>query len=416
MNFLVIGSGGREHAIFWRLRNDGSAKNVYCAPGNGGIPAEYRIDIAQDDYPSIAAFCKDKKIDAAIVGPEAPLAGGIVDYLQEQGIKAFGPSKKAAMLEGSKLFAKEIMDRYGIPTAYHHSFNGKEELLEYIKICPSWPIVIKLDGLAAGKGVGIPENYDEALEFIESNVSSDTKVFVEDYLDGEEASILGISDGKTVKCFIAAQDHKRAFDGDTGPNTGGMGAYAPAPVVTQQIMEKASRGILQKTVDAMNSEGIPFKGVLYAGLMISGEDIRVLEFNARFGDPETQVILPLLKGKLGDIIMASIEGKMDEIMIESNGLHALTVVIASGGYPGSYEKGIEISGISEAEAEGATVFHAGTSEKDGRTLTAGGRVLNVTATGTTLDEARRKVYSAVSRISFRDSFYRKDIAHRAMNR
>lgn len=413
MKYLVIGSGGREHTIAWRLKQDGSAKEVFVAPGNGGIHPDYCAAIAVNDFPGIARFCTDKKIDMVIVGPEAPLAGGLVDYLNEQKIPAFGPTKKAAKLEGSKLFAKQIMATYNIPTAGHRTFNGKKDLLKYIDAENNFPIVIKLDGLAAGKGVGIPENREEARAFINSTVGDDTPVFVEDYIDGEEASVLCVSDGHNIVPFVAAQDHKRAFDGDRGPNTGGMGAYAPAPVMNESRMRIVRDTILQRTIDGMMKEGIPFKGILYAGVIIKGDDIKVLEFNVRFGDPEAQVIIPLMNAKLGDLFQASVSGTIDRLNVSFMDKHAITVVMASGGYPGDYEKGKVISGLGNTPDD-IIVFHAGTKFSDGSCLTAGGRVLNVTAMGNTLREAKDRVYDAIKAITFDGAFYRTDIGHRAL--
>ena len=416
MKYLVIGSGGREHCIAWRLLNDGSASEVFVVPGNGGIAPKYRVNISMDDFAAIADFCVSNNIDMVVVGPEMPLAGGIVDFLTEKNIKVFGPSKKAAMLEGSKLFAKQIMNKYSVPTAEYHEFLGKQELLTFINETKTFPLVIKLDGLAAGKGVGIPENKQEAIDFIEANVSDNTKVFIEEYLDGEEASVLGISDGEHIKCFAAAQDHKRVFDGDKGPNTGGMGAYAPAPIVTEALMERINKEVMQPVIDGMKQEGIPFKGVLYAGLMIKGDIIKVLEFNARFGDPETQVLLPILEGSLGDIFLASVNGTIDKTEMSYSNKHAITVVMASGGYPGTYEKGKKIKGLSndEKKKDDTIIFHAGTENIKEEIVTSGGRVLNVTATGLSLREAREKAYAEIAKISFDNSFYRKDIGHRAL--
>ena len=413
MNYLIIGSGGREHTIFWRLSTDGSADKVYCAPGNGGIPTELRVPISQNDFNEIANFCKSQKIDLVIVGPEAPLSEGIVDYLETQNIKAFGPNSKAAQLESSKLFAKQIMEKYGIPTAKHEDFLGKTEILKFIESNTEYPIVIKLDGLAAGKGVAIPASKEEAINFINENVTDNTPVFVEEFLDGEEASVLGISDGTSIKCFVSAQDHKRVFDGDKGPNTGGMGAYAPAPIVTEAILKQVQDEILQKTIDGMNKENIPFKGILYAGLMIKDNKIKVLEFNVRFGDPEAQVILPLLNGKLGDLFLASVNSKIAETDISFSKRNAITVVMASQGYPGPYDKNIDIN-LQSIDDKDVIVFHAGTEIKDGKLVTTGGRVLNITGLGNSLTEAREKVYSAIDNISFKGSFYRKDIGHRAL--
>ncbi len=413
MRYLLIGSGGREHAIAWRLLQDGSADEVFVAPGNGGTDPTHRVHLDVNDHPGIARFCTERKIDMVLVGPEAPLVGGIVDYLDEKKIPCFGPTRKAAMLEGSKLFAKEIMNRYGVPTVSHREFRGKEELVEFINRQERYPVVIKLDGLAAGKGVGIPESRGEALNFINSNVTGDTRVFVEDFITGEEASVLCVSDGTHIIPFVAAQDHKRIFDGDRGPNTGGMGAYAPAPVMTPDRLRFVHDAILQKTIDGMRSEGTPFRGILYAGVIVSGKDIHVLEFNVRFGDPEAQVIIPLMNGKLGDLFTASLDGTLNSINVSFKEMHAITVVVSSGGYPGDYKKGEPISGLDTVSND-IIVFHAGTDYRDGHYYTNGGRVLNVTALGKTLAEARDRVYSSIGSISFNGAYYRKDIGHRAL--
>ncbi len=415
MNYLIIGSGGREHALQWRLLTDGSADEVYVAPGNGGIEDAFRVDIPVNDFSGISGFCLEKKIDMVVVGPEVPLVDGIVDFLNEKKIPAFGPVQKAAMLEGSKLFAKSIMEKNSVPTAGHRKFTGPKELLKYIDEVESYPIVMKLDGLAAGKGVGIPESRKEALEFIEQNVNSDTPVFVEDHILGEEASVLGISDGETVLPFIAAQDHKRIYEGDKGPNTGGMGAYAPAPVMTPERLDEVRERVLNPTVSGMMKEGTPFKGILYAGLILNESGIHVLEFNARFGDPEAQVILPLLEGKLGDLITASVSETLKSADISFRKKHCITVVMSSEGYPGTYEKGKEIREL-DTLSDDIIVFHAGTKKEGGRYYTSGGRVLNVTAMGDTLQEARDRVYGEIDKITFEGACYRKDIAHRALGR
>ena len=413
MRFLVLGTGGREHAIAWRLLNDGSASEVYVLPGNGGIEDKYRVNINPSDHAAIAAFCAEKKIDMVVVGPEAYLVEGVVDYLESKKIPVFGPSQKAAQLEGSKLFAKMIMEKYNVPTAGHHDFVGPEKLLAYVDTVKEFPIVIKLDGLAAGKGVCLPLNKDEAVAFINENVKPGTPVLVEDFLEGEEASVLGLSDGERVYPFIAAQDHKRVFDGDKGPNTGGMGAYAPAPVADAALLEDVRVKVLQPVIDGMKKEGIPFKGILYAGLMVKGRDIKVVEFNVRFGDPETQVLLPLIDGKLGDLFKASIEGTLKADTMKFQKKHAITVVVASGGYPGSFEKGKEITGLDKVPSD-IIVFHAGTEKKGGKIVSNGGRVLTVTTIADSLKEARDKVYKGLESISFDKGFYRKDIAHRAL--
>jgi len=415
MRYLVVGSGGREHAISWRLLNDGSATEVFVAPGNGGIEEEYRVNVGVDDFEGILGECKEKNIDMVVVGPENPLADGLVDFLEKNGLKVFGPQKAAAQLEGSKLFAKMIMEKYNVPTGYYKEFVGKSDLIKFIDTIKKYPIVIKLDGLAAGKGVGIPENKEDALNFIDEMVKDDSKVFIEEFLEGEEASVLGISDGKTVLSFISAQDHKRIYEGDRGPNTGGMGAYGPAPVMTPERLKEVHETVLQPTVDGMAKEGTPFKGILYAGIIVTEMGMKVLEFNVRFGDPEVQVILPLLENKLGEVFSASVEGTLDKVDLKFKDKHAVSVVMSSGGYPGSYEKGKVIQGI-ETVSKDVIVFHAGTSEENGTVKTNGGRVLNVTTMGDSLEEACNKVYKEIEKISFDGAYFRKDIAHRALNR
>ncbi len=415
MRYLVIGSGGREHAIAWRLLHDGSATEVYVAPGNGGIDDRYRVAIAINDFESMYTFCKSKSIDVVVVGPEAPLVNGIVDFLHNKGIRVFGPTAKAAQLEGSKLFAKYIMQKYNVPTAQFREFKDKNDLLHYIESLTEYPIVIKLDGLAAGKGVGVCNTKHDAIQFINTMINHDTRVFVEDFCAGEEASVLGISDGKTVVPFIAAQDHKRAFDNDEGPNTGGMGAYAPAPIVDSRILGRVHREILQPVIQGMNKEGIPFAGILYAGIIIKDGMIKVLEFNVRFGDPETQVLLPLLNGKLGDYINAAIDGTLSSTNLSFRNKHAVTVVLASGGYPGSYATGLPIHGLDQIHND-ILIFHAGT-KREGNTIVAnGGRVLNVTAIADSLEEAYNKVYSVIPLLSFEGMHYRKDIGFRALKK
>ncbi len=413
MRYCIIGSGGREHAIAWRLLSDGSADEVYVLPGNGGIAEEFRVKLKIDDFEGIAKFCSRKGIDMVVVGPEVPLSAGITDYLVERGIRTFGPSRRAAMLEGSKLFAKRIMRACGVPTGDYHEFDTRDGLLRHIDTTEAFPMVIKLDGLAAGKGVGIPENRKDARAFVDAMVRDGMRVFVEEYLEGEEASVLGICDGDTVLPLVAAQDHKRIFDGDRGPNTGGMGAYAPAPVMTAERLERVRREVLVPTIEGMKREGIPFKGILYAGVIVKGDEIRVLEFNARFGDPETQVILPLLENRLGELFSAAVDGTLARCAVRFKRKSAITVVMASGGYPGEYETGKPIKGL-DSLPEGALVFHAGTETRDGSCYTAGGRVLNVTATANDLAGARELAYEAVGRISFEGAVFRKDIGHRAL--
>lgn len=413
MKYLVLGSGGREHCIAWRLLRDGSASEVFVAPGNGGISSEFCISIDPADFNAVKKLCIEKKIDVVVVGPEAPLVAGVVDFLTKEKIPVFGPCQQAAMLEGSKLYAKHIMEKYGVPTASHRDFKGKESIVSHIKSLRDYPIVIKLDGLAAGKGVCVASNTNEALQFVSENCNEDSRVFIEEFIEGEEASVLGICDGDTVLPFIAAQDHKRAYDGDKGPNTGGMGAYAPAPVITEERLKKVHNKVLTPVINGMKKEGYPFQGILYAGIIVRGNDIKVLEFNVRFGDPEAQVLLPLLKNKLGDLFEASINGNLAKKILEFHPRHAITVVLGSGGYPGKYEKGKVISGL-DAVADDIIVFHAGTKREGSRILTSGGRVLNVTACGDTLVKARERVYQEIRKISFDGSFYRSDIAHRAI--
>ncbi len=413
MKYLIIGSGGREHTLAWRLLHDSSASEVFAAPGNGGFEKAYRTGIGMHDYKEIVSFCIKNKIDVVIVGPEAPLVDGIVDVLQENKIPVFGPTRQGAMLEGSKLFAKNIMEKNNVPTGRHNDFNDKNKILEYIESVTQFPIVIKLDGLAAGKGVGIPENKEEALAFVEKNVIDGATVFIEEFFDGEEASVIGIADGDDIVTFVSAQDHKRIFENDKGPNTGGMGAYGPAPIMTEERLQEVHDRVLMPTIRGMKQEGAPFKGILYAGLIMVNNEMKVLEFNTRFGDPEAQVILPLLEGKLGDVIESSLNGTIKNTQLTFKDQHAITVVMASGGYPGAYEKGKLITGL-DAVSNDIIVFHAGTKEEDGKYYTNGGRVLNVTALGNTLQEARDKVYSEIDKISFEGAYYRKDIAHRAL--
>ncbi len=413
MKYLVIGSGGREHCLAWRLTADGSAKEVYVAPGNGGIDARYALDADVTDFDSIQRICVERKIDVVVVGPEAPLAAGMVDFLNEKKIPAFGPTRKAAMLEGSKLFAKRIMEKYGVPTAGHVDFNKKEKLLQHVDSLQKFPTVIKLDGLAAGKGVCVAESREEAREFVMANVADNAEAFVEEFIDGEEASVLGISDGENVLAFIAAQDHKRIFEGDKGPNTGGMGAYAPAPVMPDDKLRRVHDEVLAPVIAGMKKEGIPFKGILYAGIIVRGDELSVLEFNVRFGDPEAQALLPLMEGKLGDVIGASINGTLKPGDLRFSKKHAITVVMSSGGYPGDYEKGKEIRGLG-AVAEDVLVFHAGTRRAGDAVVTSGGRVLNLTAVADSLQKARDRVYDEIRKISFDGAFYRGDIAHRAI--
>lgn len=422
MQVLVIGSGGREHALAWKAAQSASVEKVYCVPGNPGIAqiAEcVPMDIADND--ALVAFALENKIDLTIVGPEVPLANGVVDAFRAKGLAIFGPTQAAAQIEGSKSFAKDLMKKYGIPTAAFEVFTEAEAAKAYI-VEQGAPIVIKADGLAAGKGVVVAMTLDEALEAVDMMMcdqafgSAGCQVVVEEFLTGEEASILTFCDGTTIVPMISSQDHKRAYDNDEGPNTGGMGTYAPAPVVTADVLARVQKEILEPTVAAMKAEGIPYTGCLYAGLMITENGPKVIEFNARFGDPETQVVLPLLDSDMAEIMMACVNGNLADLDIQWKDGAAVCVVMAAGGYPQSYRKGDVISGLDKAAELGATVFHAGTAAKDGNIVTNGGRVLGVTAIGTDVQKAVDNAYAAVKSIHFDDVHYRNDIAYRAIAR
>ena len=419
MNILVIGSGGREHALYWKLMESPQTDHIYAIPGNPGMGE--MIDISVMDNAAILRFAREKDIGLVVVGPEVPLMNGLVDDLEKAGIRAFGPRANAAEIEGSKSFAKDLMKKYGIPTARYEVFTEAEPARAYIRR-EGAPIVVKADGLAAGKGVIVAMTEQEALEAVdvimEENSFGDAgaRVVIEEFMQGEEASLLAFTDGKVIRPMISAQDHKRAFDGDKGPNTGGMGTYAPAPVMTTEMTERAVEEILKPTIAAMAKEGRPYTGCLYLGLMITSEGSKVVEFNARFGDPETQVVLPLLDGDLVEIMCACADGTLADVPIHWKDGAAVCVVLAAGGYPASYEKGHEITGIADAEAMGALVFHAGTAKKDNALVTNGGRVLGVVGMGDDIASAVKAAYNAVDRISFQDAYHRKDIAHRALNR
>ena len=422
VNILVIGSGGREHALVSKLKDSKRVAEIYCVPGNPGI-AELAQCVSVDinNNAALLAFAQEKKIDLTIVGPELPLANGIVDIFTEKGIKIFGPTQKASRIEGSKAFAKELMEKYNIPTAGFAVFTDAEAAKGYIRKQGA-PVVVKADGLAAGKGVVVAMTLDEALAAVDmimcDNVfgQAGSQVVIEEFLVGEEASILTITDGKTIVPMVAAQDHKRVYDNDEGPNTGGMGAYAPAPVVTESISEEVMAKILQPTVDAMAKEGSPYCGCLYLGLIITADGPKVIEFNARFGDPETQVVLPLLDSDLVSIMESCIDGTLADTEINWKNGAAVCIVMAAGGYPGTYKNGDVMSGLKEAQAEGTYVFHAGTALHDGQFVTNGGRVLGVTAIDSDLKTAVHKAYQAVDKIKFAGAHYRHDIAHRAMKR
>ena len=419
MNILVIGSGGREHALFWKLSESPQTGHIYAIPGNPGMGE--MIDISIMDNDAILRFAKEKEIGLVVVGPEVPLMNGLVDDLEKAGIRAFGPRANAAEIEGSKSFAKDLMKKYGIPTARYEVFTEAEPARAYIRR-EGAPIVVKADGLAAGKGVIVAMTEQEALDAVDAIMEENSfgdagaRVVIEEFMQGEEASLLAFTDGKVIRPMISAQDHKRAFDGDKGPNTGGMGTYAPAPVMTTEMTERAVEEILKPTIAAMAKEGRPYTGCLYLGLMITSEGPKVVEFNARFGDPETQVLLPLLDGDLVEIMCACADGTLADVPIHWKDGAAVCVVLAAGGYPASYEKGHEITGIADAEAMGALVFHAGTAKKDDALVTNGGRVLGVVGMGADIASAVKAAYNAVDRISFQDAYHRKDIAHRALKR
>lgn len=419
MNILVIGSGGREHALYWKLSESPQTEQIYAIPGNPGMGASAAI--ALDDHAAILRFVKEHEIGLVVVGPEVPLMNGLVDELEAAGIRAFGPRANAAEIEGSKSFAKDLMKKYGIPTARYEVFTAAEPARAYIRQ-EGAPIVVKADGLAAGKGVIVAMTEQEALDAVDAIMEDHSfgdagaRVVIEEFMEGEEASLLAFTDGRTIRPMISAQDHKRAYDGDRGPNTGGMGTYAPAPVMTPEMTERAVEEILKPTIAAMAMEGRTYRGCLYLGLMVTADGPKVVEFNARFGDPETQVVLPLLDSDLVAIMCACADGTLADVPIRWKDGAAVCVVLASGGYPGHYEKGQEIHGLADAEAMGALVFHAGTAMKDGRLVTNGGRVLGVVGRGADISSAVDAAYAAAAKISFKDAYYRKDIAHRALER
>lgn len=418
MNILLIGSGGREHALAWKIAQSSHVEKFYALPGNPGIAeyAELVKNISIDDNAAIVKFAQENKIDLVAVGPEAPLVNGVVDALEVAGIKSFGCKKSAAQLEGSKIFAKNLMKKYNIPTAKFEVFDNPDAAKNYIR-SEGAPIVIKADGLAAGKGVIVAQTLDDALNAVDEMKNfgaAGSKIVVEEFMDGEEASILAFTDGKTIIPMIAAQDHKRLNDGDNGVNTGGMGAYAPAPVVTAEVGKLAEETILKPVISALNAEGITYRGCLYAGLMIVDGVPKVVEFNARFGDPETQAVLPLLESDLVEIMDACATGDLADKKISWRNESAVCVVLASGGYPKSYKKNLPIEGLDAAKNLGAIIFHAGTAEVDGKILTSGGRVLGVTVTAENISAAIEKVYKCVDVIKFENMHYRKDIAAKAL--
>ncbi len=421
MKLLIIGSGGREHALVWKTSQNPSVKKIYAAPGNAGMAqlAEC-LPIKAEDVDRLLAFAKKNAVDLTIVGPEGPLSMGIVDVFTKAGLRAFGPSGKAAEIEASKTFSKNLMKKYGIPSADYGVFTDRAAAEAYVREKGA-PIVVKADGLAAGKGVIVAETVEEAIKALDLIMTDKAfgkagdRVVIEEFLKGEEASFMAFTDGKTVVPMASSQDHKRVFDGDRGPNTGGMGAYSPAPVVTKELERRVMETIMVPTVRAMEKEGRLFKGVLYAGLMIHNNEAKVLEFNARFGDPETQPIMMRLDSDLITIIQAIIDGTLSTVDVKWKPESAVCVVMASGGYPGEYEKGKEIKGLEKALAhDNVMVFHAGTALKNGTPVTDGGRVLGVTGLGMVVAGAIDKAYAAVRDISFDGAHYRRDIGARAL--
>ena len=423
MKVLVIGGGGREHALVWKIAQSPLVTQIFCAPGNPGTAGlAVNVPIKADEIDKLLGFAKSEGIDLAVVGPELPLSLGIVDLFREYGVKIFGPSRAAARIEASKAFSKDLMKKYNIPTAAYGVFTDIPAAEEFIRQTGA-PIVVKADGLAAGKGVIIAQSEAEAVAAVQDMLSGNafgdagSRVVIEEFLVGEEASFLAITDGKNVIPLASAQDHKAIFDGDQGPNTGGMGAYSPAPVVTPEVHRKAMEQVVQRAVDGMAAEGCAYQGILYAGLMVKDGEVKTLEFNARFGDPECQPLLMRMKSDLVPLLLAVADGDLSGRSIEWHDQAAICVVLAAEGYPGDYPKGDIITGIEAAEAVGeVTVFHAGTAEKDGRIVTAGGRVLGVTARGNSVAAAIERAYQGVAHIAWRGIQYRKDIGQKAIGR
>ena len=420
MNVLVIGGGGREHTLVWKISQSPNVDKVYCAPGNAGIAqlAEC-VPISVTDIDTLVQFADQHEIDLTVVGPEVPLVAGVVDAFQAQGLTIFGPSQKAAEIEGSKIFAKYIMDKYNVPTARYQTFTDAKEAIRYVKKQPA-PVVVKADGLAAGKGAIVCASTDDAIRALQTIMverafgDAGKKVVIEECLVGQEASVLAITDGIHFIPLVAAQDHKPIFDNDEGPNTGGMGAYAPAVIVDDAMMKQICDTIISPTIKGMALEGRPYRGVLYAGLMITDQGPKVIEFNCRFGDPETQAILPLLDGDLMDVLLASCNNGIDDLNVPTKPQSAVTVVMASGGYPGTYEKGKTILGLDKIKEPNIIVFHAGTKQNREKIVTNGGRVLAVTAVSDTVEQAIQDVYRAVRKITWDGAYYRTDIAHKAL--
>ncbi len=420
MNILVIGSGGREHALCWKIKQSAKVKKLYCAPGNGGIAqlAEC-VAIGVEDVDALLKFALDKKIDLTVVGPELSLVAGIVDAFAQKGLKIFGPSQAAAQLEGSKVYCKEFMHRRNIPTAIYKIFNDALSASTFL-VKAQFPLVVKADGVAAGKGVYVCQDLKEAQIAIEDIMvkkvfgAAGNSVVIEECLVGEEASVLAISDGKHFLVLPTAQDHKRIFDDDIGPNTGGMGTFSPNPLVTVEVLDQIITRVIEPAIRGMYQEGHPFKGVLYAGIMLTQDGPKTLEFNVRFGDPETQCILPRLKSDLVDVLLAACDGHLNQVKVQWDNNACVCVVVASGGYPGKYTNGYEVTGLAEANDEDTVVFHAGTKNEGGTMVTNGGRVLGVTAQAKRLEEAIAKAYDALDKIKFDRMFFRRDIGARGV--
>ncbi|APY13440.1 phosphoribosylamine--glycine ligase [Brucella sp. 10RB9214] len=422
MKVLLIGSGGREHALAWKLAASPLLEKLYCAPGNPGIAAVAELaDIGVNDHAALIAFAKEKQIDLVVVGPEAPLVAGLADEMRAEGIRVFGPSRAAAQLEGSKGFTKDLCARFNIPTGAYGRFNNAPKAKAYIRQQGA-PIVVKADGLAAGKGVVVAMTLQEALDAVDSCFegafgAAGAEVVVEEFLDGEEASFFCICDGKTALPLGSAQDHKRVGDGDTGPNTGGMGAYAPAPVMTPEMVARTMRELIEPTMRGMAEIGAPFSGILFAGLMITSDGPKLIEYNTRFGDPECQVLMMRLNSDLLALINAAVDGRLDEVSLEWKDEPALTVVMAAEGYPANVKKGSVIRDLEKLESiDGVKLFHAGTALKDGAIVASGGRVLNITATAATVAQAQARAYEALKLIDWPEGFYRSDIGWRAVER
>lgn len=416
MKILIVGGGGREHALAWKISKSAKADKIYCAPGNAGI-AEYAecVDIGAMEFDRLVAFAKEKQIDLTVVGMDDPLVGGIVDAFEKEGLRVFGPRKNAAILEGSKAFSKDLMKKYHIPTAAYENFTDPEAALAYLEGA-KFPIVLKADGLALGKGVLICKDIDEARAGVQEIMldkkfgSAGNEMVIEEFMTGREVSVLSFVDGRHIRLMTSAQDHKRAKDGDQGLNTGGMGTFSPSPFYTEEVDAFCKTYIYQATVDAMRAEGREFKGIIFFGLMLTEDGPKVLEYNARFGDPEAQVVLPRMENDIVEVFEACIDGTLDQVELHFADNAAVCVVLASDGYPVSYEKGYEIKGLETFEGlDTEFVFHAGTAYKDGHIVTNGGRVLGVTATGSDLKAARKNAYEAAKRVEFVNKYYRHDI-------